>query len=158
MLNTINILSDLRVRIRDEGKIEIGDDNVLIPYINEAISWLNNQLILLQDPSMIKESDVTDNTVVPDGFVKLVGQHPLCRTGNIFKILDGSTTVSARYWANKSRITSVEDTLNFTDQYYDVLVQYATIATLNKLGKPISQDSELFKQLNDLFVQARKAG
>ncbi|MBP2644369.1 MAG: hypothetical protein H6Q67_2256, partial [Firmicutes bacterium] len=51
-----DLLPDLRVRIRDEGKIAIGDDDLLLIYVNEAISWLSNQLIAFKDPIMITEA------------------------------------------------------------------------------------------------------
>jgi len=156
MINVSSIIPEIRVRIQDEGKVEIGDDTVLIPYINEAISWLNDQLIVLGDPSMIMEIDIPDNFTVPTGFVRFVGQHPLCQTGDTFKILDGSNLVSARYWANKQSIKSVEDAIDFSVQYSSVLVQYASIAAMNKLGKSAETSAALFKQLNDTLIQARK--
>ena len=151
-----DLLPDLRVRIRDEGKISIGDDNLLLIYVNEAISWLSNQLISFKDPIMITEDEFTEDTTLPTGFVKFVGQYPIKRTGTGFMLLLDLDSVTAEYWAVKDSIDAFTDTIHFPDQYKNVLVQYAAIAAINKMGKQIDQDSAMLKQLNDMLTQARQ--
>ncbi|MBP2644276.1 MAG: hypothetical protein H6Q67_2163 [Firmicutes bacterium] len=151
-----DILPELRVRIRDEGKITIGDDNLLLTYVNEAISWLSNQLIAFKDPIMITQATITAATTLPTGFVKFVGQYPVTRTGTGFSLLLDLDSVTAKYWTVKSSISAWSGTIDFPDQYKSVLTQYAAIATINKMGKPIDQDSAMLKQLNDMLTQARQ--
>jgi len=151
-----DLLPELRVRIRDEGKIAIGDDNLLLIYVNEAISWLSNQLIAFKDPIMITQATITSDTTLPTGFVKFVGQYPIIRTGTGLTLLLDLDSVTAKYWTVKSPINVWSGTIDFPDQYKNVLVQYAAIAAINKMGKQIDQDSAMLKQLNDMLTQARQ--
>ncbi|MBP2644328.1 MAG: hypothetical protein H6Q67_2215 [Firmicutes bacterium] len=105
---------------------------------------------------MITEATFNEDTTLPTGFVKFVGQYPIKRIGTGFSLLLDLDSVTAKYWAVKSPITAWTGTIDFPDQYKNVLVQYAAIAAINKMGKTIDQDSVMLKQLNDMMTQARQ--
>lgn len=147
------------IRDKTDDNYDTGySERVLIRYINDAIKYLAGALITRYDPLVCNDLvvDNTGTTPVPKNFVRFAGGFPVKKHGNVFEIVDGSTTVNVRYFYMPDDLVNTTDSLPFTDiEHYDmVIVNLATVYALNQHEFNVNQDSTLKAQLEDIITQA----
>lgn len=148
-------ISLLRPRIGDVEKVTY-EDTELLGYLNDAIDQLSLERITAKDPTMIVEVSVTPGTsVIPTGFMSFAGQYPLYFSGKTINSLDSSiTTMTARYYAVKARLTALTDTIPFNDESIPSLINYAVTAASARVGASVEIESALAQRANGAIQAA----
>lgn len=134
-MTVTQFLALVRPRIGDVAKVTY-DDNELLGYLNDAIIQLSLERINAKDPQMVAEATVVPGTtVIPDGFTSFAGQYPVYFSGGKVVSLDGTTTSRIiRYFAIKSRLEDLTDTIPFGDEAVPVLLNYCVTAAAARVG------------------------
>ena len=146
----------IRRRINDEYDTGYTDED-LINYINDAVKYLSSALISRNDPILVDEIDVGSSIPVdiPDNFVRTAGGFPVMRKRGKFYITDGSPVVTVKYFYIPHDITSVTESLPFTEEmYHMVIINLACVYALNRHEFDVQQDEALRGQLEQLLTQA----
>ena len=141
MATTVNdILIRVRRKIGDMQKLKVSDEELIIA-LNEAIDALSGQLCIENEPELIKTVTITAaNTIArPSDFIRFVGQYPIQFDtdvgGNIvLKHLDStfSGTLTARYYAVKSKVAALTDTVPFTRSVHQTMLVDTTATAFMK--------------------------
>lgn len=145
-ISTADIISDIRLLICDEDSAEYGDDKKLLVHINQAITFLNKSLIAADSPFMVKEANFTNNMLLPSDYERACGQYPYRIVGGKIKLLSG-TSLPVQYLAHKPRVVTVNDSIDFPNQYQSALTQVAAMFALNRNEYEIKQDETLLSLL-----------
>lgn len=151
-----DLLWRVRERITDtnlNGADNEFTNTELVGYLNDAIDWLSLSLIQAKDPEMIQEITIADSDTIPLNYHSLCGIFPVTITGNVFNILDGSASVSIRYFSTKNHINYVA-AAGYYDPMYSpykpvhdtLLIQRTAILALNRNADDISQDEKILAQ------------
>jgi hypothetical protein len=158
-LKVTDAIKTVRKRVNDEYESGYSDD-VLLGYINDALSYLGSALVSILNPSMIKEIVINEAEIpaesttklIPKNFVKTAGKYPIRITGNTFEIMDGSKQIRIRYFATFDTVT-YDDEFPFANALYDtVVIKLACIYALNQHEFDTAQDQALTEQLNSIIV------
>ena len=120
---TVNdILIRVRRKLGDMQKLKVSDEELIIA-LNEAIDALSGKLSIDNEAELIKTITLENTTPVirPNDFIRFVGQYPVQfgvdTSGNVtLQHLDNtfSGTLNVRYFAVKSKILTLNDTIPFT--------------------------------------------
>jgi hypothetical protein len=119
-------------------------------YLNSAISEVSALLISINWTGFVKEATVKDGDTLPDNYMKAAGTYPLRMTDGKVKILDDVTSVRFRYFATSPKLTGKDQYLPFTnDAINEIVVNLATMKAMNEISADLTQDSALFKSLEE---------
>lgn len=147
-----DIMRRIRSQISDSDEDEY-DNQTLVGYLNDAIDWFSLQLIQAKDPEMIKEISLADGDDIPTGYYSTCGMFPIEITGTKVHIIDGSSTVSLRYFVTKPHVMYIAETKAYVPLYspfksiYDtILIQKAAILAMNKNEYDVTQDEKLLAE------------
>lgn len=134
---TVNdILIRVRRKIGDMQKLKVSDDELIIA-LNEAIDALSGKLCIDNEAELIKTITLTGTTPLarPADFIKFVGQYPIQfatdGSGNVTLLhLDTAFagTLTARYFAVKSKVVALADTVPFTRSVHQTMLVDTTAA------------------------------
>ena len=150
-------LDIVRFRIDDKLKVAYSDGD-LMQFMNDAITFLNTELIAIKDPIMVKEMSITGSKLVPSDFVRFAGKHAVYIADNTIKLInDGDSIDSCLYFAYKPRVASLTDVVPFGDIELPILVQLTCIYALNKNEYSTEQDERLCDKLREV-VRIAKGG
>lgn len=148
-------LTKLRDRISDSRGVN-WKHNELVQYLNDSISFLGSELITMNDPGSINTVTITSTSkTVPSDYVRMAGKYPVYQSGLNFEILDGSTSVTLRYFATKQSVNSDSDTIPFNDIDINILIQLAAIYALNRDEYDTAQDERLVAELKQVVAVAK---
>ena len=146
-------LTKLRLRIRDEYKVEYTDDE-LIGYLNDALAYWDSTRIVSADPLRLKSLTVNPNATVPTDFAKWAGTYPVyIQNGNVYSASGDS--VACKYYAYSTSFASTSDNINLPNPEISILLQLSTIYALNKNQFDVSTDTSLAKALQDVVAQSK---
>lgn len=151
-------IAQIRARINDEYDTGYTDD-LIIQYINNALTYIVSALIDRNDPSVTDYMDVdgtSEDNPVPKNFARFAGNFPVMIKGKNFHVVDGSVMVTVRFFFYPDRITAVTDELPFKGKEYlqDLLISLASVYALNQHEFNVQQDEVLKSQIEQLIVQA----
>jgi len=144
----------VRTRIKDDIKLTYKDDE-LNRYINDAIGFLNAELISINDPLMAKSLQVVDKTPIPSDFVRLAGQYPLYISDNLFHTYNPDDNFIILYFAAKPLVTNDNDTIPFSETETNIIIQLAAIYALNRNEFATEQDERLLNMLRQIVRTAK---
>lgn len=131
-MSTVNdAMIVIRQRVNDNDKINYSDAEI-VNDVATACRYLGLALIARKAPEMIVAEDVVDFTAVPKGFHSFVGQYPVWREGPVLRTSTGNDSTSIRYFNMPEKITSLNNTIPFSDNYFDVIVTTAAALLLNR--------------------------
>lgn len=149
-----------RIRAKINDNYDTGyTDDLLIQYLNNALTYLVSALINRKDPSITDYMTVdglSEDNPVPKNFAKFAGNFPVMIKGRNFHIVDNSVLCTVRFFFYPDRITSVTEELPFKNKEYlqDLLINIASVYALNQHEFNVQQDEALRSQIEQLIVQA----
>ena len=112
----------------------------LLNYLDRAVDEYSKRQAAAGDVRLMKETNVSNNSSLPDDFLKFCGMIPLKIIGKKVKLYVGST-VSARYLARLPYVTSYSDNdeLPYENDQSITVAAMAAIYALNKQDFNVSQ-------------------
>ena len=132
---------------------------VMLLHINGAIARINNGLIKVRDPEVIKEMVITGTTTKPAdffGFIPQQSSYPVNVLGNTITLAIGAPpTVKIRYSTFKPTLTSVADTIPLPDYCISEIVDYVCIHINNDFEANVTQDVGLATSDETLLFSAK---
>ena len=151
-----DFLEIVRFRVNDKLSVAYSDDE-LMQFLNDSIALLNTELITLKDPVMLKEITISQSMAMPANFVKFAGKYPVYIADDTIKMLGTDSIPNVLYFANKSKVSSLNDEVPFSDTEESMLVQLTVIYALNKNEYSTDQDELLLDKLREI-IRAVKGG
>lgn len=145
------LLVAIRLNVNDVTTPPEYSDAEVMRFVNDGISWLNNELTAVKDKDMMKELTIEDNAAVPADFNEFAGYPPVKIVGSNFKLLSTGMSVTVNYFAKKPFVTVATDTVPFDDRYTMLLIELASLYCLNRTNDDIEQDSKLVAMRRDII-------
>lgn len=150
-MSTVNdAMVVIRQRVNDNDKINYSDAEI-VNDVATACRYLGLTLIARKAPEMIIAEDVVDFMAVPSGFHSFVGQYPVWREGPVLRTSTGNDSVSIRYFCMPEKITSLNDAIPFSDNYFDVIVTSASALLLNRDEFDITTEKSMIESITALL-------
>lgn len=140
---------------------ELLDEDVdNIPYINNAIDFLNFKLAALKDIELLSMMDIAPGLPIPSNFIALVpaNGYPLYSVNGVFNTTTGGTVKSVKYTSAKPHVSTITDTIPFRDIYSGLLVFTASYLIKKKSYIPpeyLNVDSAFIDQFMAVMSQAK---
>lgn len=135
------------------------DQQVMILHINSGISRINNGMIKVNDPEVIKQMTITGTTTKPSdffGFIPQKSAYPLIVQGNTISLAYGAPpSVVFKYSTSKPLLTAVNQTIPLPDYCIGELVDYVCIRLQNDLESNVTQDITLATSDESLLFSAK---
>lgn len=117
---------------------------VMILNINAAIARINNGLIKVNDPEVIKQMTITGTITKPSDFFAFIppkAAYPLICAGNQISLAYGAPpSVVFKYSTFKPLLTSVSDAIPLPDYCISEIVDYVCIHINNDFEADVQQD------------------
>lgn len=150
-------LTLIRQRITDNDKTGFGDPEIT-GYLADSLRLLSTSLIANFDPEMTKTATVTSGGSLPTDFVSYAGKYPIELVSGVISFLDGSLSMSVKYWYNALLPSGLNDVVPIDDVYLSALVYGATIYAFNRNESDITQDAAILKEMMALVARAKNGG
>ena len=132
---------------------------VMILYINGAISRINNGFIKVNDPECIKQMTISGTITKPAdffGFIPAKASYPIICSGNTISLAYGAPpSVVLKYSTFKPLLTSIGDTIPLPDYCISEIVDYVCIHINNDFEANVSQDTALASSDEALLLSAK---
>jgi hypothetical protein len=149
------MLPQLNVKVRNFGRVKEVDG---VCFFNDAISFLNDFLISINDQTMLKRLTVCDGVPLPSDWSGKVDDE------YGFSISDGKFVVKSmfrpvvkiNYYAKKPIVT-LTDEFPFDDSLISVAVLIASIYVINRAEGNTSIDQSLLDQRLEYLRRVRGA-
>jgi len=149
-----DLLTKVRLRIRDKDSVEY-TDNELLGYVNDAILLIGYELIAMQDAEMIVDLSLESaSTLKPANFLRFTGALPVMVQGNNL-VVYGKLPCITRYFKKPTLVSTIDETLPFTNEGYNqIMTQIVSMIALNRNEFDVSQDKALIDEVRKLISTA----
>jgi hypothetical protein len=135
------------------------DIQVMILHINSGIARINNGLIKVNDPEVVKQLTITGTITKPSdffGFIPQKSAYPLICAGNTISLAYGAPpSVVFKYSTSKPLLTTVADVIPLPDYCIGEMVDYVCIHIQNDIEANVSQDTGLATSDETLLFSAK---
>ena len=147
---------EVRNRIDDKDGIGEFTDNELISYIKQAMNYIGAYFVTAGNPIALKELIVTDNSTLPNDFIKTAGTFPLKITGKNVKLLAGySSGIKIKYFFQPENITASSTIMPYTDNAtLNVILQLSVIFAQNQQKHYVTQDKAITAEIMTIINTA----
>ena len=104
-------------------------------------------------PQIVQQTDLHTGDSLPKNFIRTAGTYPIRITNGKVDIVDGTESVSVRYFATPTLVSTTKDKMPYEhDGINEVIVRGAILLALNENEYDISQDSALYNNLQQAIA------
>jgi len=152
-MNVSEALREIRNKTNDRDEVGM-DDEELLAYFNEAVTFISNYLVSINSPIMIQEIEVsTEGTTLPADYIKPAGLYPVRITGNTIQSLeDGPVTMRCFVGYPKTPLDGEIVVRN--EGLIRAAIRLASIYVSNQQELDVSQDKVLLAELQNAILAA----
>lgn len=148
-------IQDIRNRINDREGVGDFENDQLISFINQAITYLGGYFTTAGNPVQTKTVTVSEGATVPTDFIKTAGTFPMKITGNVINLFNPKKDLKFKYFYENAKVAALTDNLPYGDANSAlVIVLLAVIFALNQQRFDIQQDNAIQAKLMDVLNQA----
>ena len=148
-------VEDAVVRIKNAGhdiSNEYATDRC-IAFLNNSIQQIAGLLVSMKYPQIVQQTDLHTGDSLPKNFIRTAGTYPIRITNGKVDIVDGTESVSVRYFATPTLVSTTKDKMPYEhDGINEVIVRGAILLALNENEYDISQDSALYNNLQQAIA------
>ena len=148
-------VEDAVVRIKNAGhdiSNEYATDRC-IAFLNNSIQQIAGLLVSMRYPQIVQQTDLHTGDTLPKNFIRTAGTYPIRITNGKVDIVDGSESVSVRYFATPTLVSTTKDKMPYEhDGINEVIVRGAILLALNENEYDISQDRALYNNLQQAIA------
>jgi hypothetical protein len=140
------LVSDVINLVAKRLDLDVDDyfPEVMILHINASIARINNGLIKVNDPEVVKQMTITGTIAKPADFFAFIPQkaaYPLICAGNTISLAYGAPpSVVFKYSTFKPLLTAISDVIPLPDYCVSEIVDYVAIHINNDFEANVAQD------------------
>ena len=111
-------------------------------YLNRAVDEYSKRQASNKDVRLVKETNMSNNSQLPDDFLTFCGAIPVKVIGKTVKFYVSGGTIAVRYFARLPYVTNYENTatLPYEEDQTRAIAALAAIYALNKQEADVGQD------------------
>lgn len=148
------IIQIIRNRLNDRDGVGDFEDDQLVDYLNQAISYISAYLVTTMNPLMVKSATLNDGDELPEDFIKTCGNFPMLVEGRTVELFNPKKPLDIKYYFQLPKV-DMEDDFPLKDlQSSNLAIQLAVIFCMNQQRIDVGQDQAIATMCMDMVSSA----